>query len=41
LENGKDIQETDKLLVELDALEWLHGQIAVFTLEDKKEAVGF
>jgi hypothetical protein len=32
LKNSKDIQETDKLLVELEALKWLQAQIAVFTL---------
>jgi hypothetical protein len=40
LKNSKDIEETDRLLTELDALEWLQAQIAVFTLEDKGEAVG-
>jgi hypothetical protein len=40
LKNGKDIQETDRLLAELDALEWLQGQIAVFTLESR-EPVGY
>lgn len=29
LNNSKDIQETDRLLAEFDALEWLQGQIAV------------
>jgi hypothetical protein len=29
LKNSKDIQETDRLLAEFDALEWLQGQIAV------------
>ena len=28
LKNSKDIQETDRLLAELDALEWVQGQIA-------------
>jgi hypothetical protein len=32
LKNSKDIQETDRLLVELEALKWLQAQIAVFTL---------
>ncbi len=32
LKNSKDIQETDRLLAELEALEWLQAQIAVFTL---------
>lgn len=40
LKNSKDIRETDRLLAELEALEWLQAQIAVFTLEDKGEAVG-
>jgi hypothetical protein len=40
LKNSKDIQETDRLLAELDALEWLQAQISIFTLEDKGEAVG-
>ena len=29
LNNSKDIQETDRLLAEFDALEWLQWQIAV------------
>ena len=29
LNSSKDIQETDRLLAEFDALEWLQGQIAV------------
>ena len=29
LKNSKDIQETDRLLAEFDALEWLQWQIAV------------
>ncbi len=41
LKNSKDIQETDRLLAELEALEWLQAQIVVFTLEDKSEAVGY
>lgn len=41
MKNNKDMQETDRLLAELDALEWLQGQIAVFTLEDNSEAVEF
>ena len=36
LKNSKDIQETDRLLVELDALEWLQAQIVVFTLDNNK-----
>ena len=38
LKNSKDIQEIDRLLAELDALEWLQAQIAVnssiYTLEE-------
>jgi hypothetical protein len=30
LKNSKDIQETDRLLAELEALEWLQAQMAVF-----------
>ncbi|MDQ4101301.1 MAG: hypothetical protein M3115_03835 [Thermoproteota archaeon] len=29
---SKDIQETERLLAEIDALEWLHAQIVVMTL---------
>lgn len=32
LRNSKDIQETDRLLAEIDALEWLQAQIVVLTL---------
>jgi hypothetical protein len=39
LKNGKDIKETDRLLTELEALEWLQAQIVVFTL-DNREAIG-
>jgi hypothetical protein len=39
LKNSKDIQETDRLLAELEALEWLQAQMAVFTL-DNNEAIG-
>ena len=39
LKNSKDIKETDRLLAELDALEWLQAQIVVFTL-DNNEAIG-
>jgi hypothetical protein len=28
--NSKDIEETDRLLAELDALEWLQGQMTMF-----------
>jgi hypothetical protein len=31
LKNSKDIKETDRLLAELEALEWLQAQIVVFT----------
>jgi hypothetical protein len=41
LKNSNDIQETDRLLTELEALEGLQAQIVVFTLEDKSEAVGY
>ena len=41
LKNSKDIHESDRLFAELDALEWLQRQIAVYTLDDNKEtAVG-
>ena len=39
LKNSKDIKETDRLLAELDTLEWLKAQIVVFTL-DNNEAIG-
>jgi hypothetical protein len=39
LKNSKDIQETDRLLAELEALEWLQAQIVVFTL-DNSEVIG-
>jgi hypothetical protein len=39
LKNSKDIQETDRLLAELEALEWLQAQIVVF-IRGKSEAVG-
>ncbi len=32
LKNSKDIQETERLLAEIDALEWLQAQIVVMTL---------
>jgi hypothetical protein len=38
LKNSKDIQELDRLLAELEALEWLQSQIAVlYTLEELEE----
>lgn len=39
LKNSKDIQEIDRLLAELEALEWLQDQIAVFSHGDNNEAV--
>jgi hypothetical protein len=36
LKNSKDIKETDRLLAELEALEWLQAQIVVFTLKNRK-----
>jgi regulatory protein YycI of two-component signal transduction system YycFG len=39
LKNSKDIKETDRLLAEIDALEWLQAQIVVLTLGNNK-AVG-
>jgi hypothetical protein len=39
LKNSKDIHESEKLFAELEALEWLQAQIAVFTL-DNSEAIG-
>ena len=38
LKNSKDIQGTDRLLAELEALEWLLAQIVVFTVRDSSEA---
>lgn len=32
LKNSKDIQETERLLAEIEALEWLQVQIVVLTL---------
>jgi hypothetical protein len=47
LKNSKDIQETERLLVEIDALEWLEAQIVVLSLgissnnnNDPKAALG-
>ena len=38
LKNSKDIQEIDRLLAEIDALEWLQAQIAVlYILEELEE----
>ncbi len=38
LKNSKGIQETDRLLAELEALEWLQAQLAIFT-PDNGEAI--
>jgi outer membrane PBP1 activator LpoA protein len=38
LKNSEDIQETDRFLAELEALEWLQAQIVVFTLDNKDTA---
>lgn len=38
LKNSKDVKETDRLLAELDALEWLQAQVVIFTL-DSREAI--
>jgi hypothetical protein len=40
LKNSKDIKEMDRLLAELEALEWLQAQIGVFTLGNR-EAMGY
>jgi hypothetical protein len=32
LKNSKDVEETERLLAEIDALEWLRAQIVVLTL---------
>jgi hypothetical protein len=32
LKNSKDIDETERLLAEIDALDWLQAQIVVLTL---------
>jgi hypothetical protein len=37
--NNKDVREIDRLLAELEALEWLQGQIAMFSHGDNNEAV--
>ncbi|MFL6487976.1 MAG: hypothetical protein ACJ71D_14865 [Nitrososphaera sp.] len=39
LKISKDIKEMDRLLAEIEALEWLQAQIVVFTLGNS-EAVG-
>jgi hypothetical protein len=38
LKNSKDVHESDRLFAELDGLEWLQRQIAVYTLEEKEGA---
>ena len=38
LKNSEDIQETDRFLAELEALEWLQAQIVVLTLDNKDTA---
>jgi hypothetical protein len=38
LNNSKDVHGSDRLFAELDGLEWLQRQIAVYTLEDKEGA---
>ena len=40
LKNTKDIKEMDRLLAELEALEWLQAQIGVSTLGNR-EAMGY
>ena len=37
LKNSKDIREIERLFAELEALEWLQGQIAVFSHGDNNE----
>ncbi|MDQ3967414.1 MAG: hypothetical protein M3275_03350 [Thermoproteota archaeon] len=34
LKNSKDVHESDRLFIELDALEWFQRQIAVYALVD-------
>ena len=41
LKNSKDIQEADKLLAELEGLEWLRAQITVVFNIDNAEAVEY
>ncbi|HEV3433203.1 MAG TPA: hypothetical protein VG098_04355, partial [Nitrososphaera sp.] len=36
LKNSKDVQETDRLLAKLEALEWLQVQVVVFTLDNRE-----
>jgi hypothetical protein len=35
LKNSKDVHESDGLFAELDGLEWLERQIAVYILQEK------
>ncbi len=37
LKNSKDVHESDRLFAELDGLEWLEAQIAVFSLDNNEE----
>lgn len=37
LKNCKNVHESDRLFAELDGLEWLQRQIAVYTLVEDKE----
>ena len=39
LKNSKDIREIERLFAELEALEWLQGQIAAFSHGDNNETV--
>jgi hypothetical protein len=36
LKNSRDVQETDRLLAKLEALEWLRVQVVVFTLDNRE-----
>jgi hypothetical protein len=38
LKNSKDVHESDRLFAELDGLEWLQRQIALYTLDDEEGA---
>jgi hypothetical protein len=39
LKKSKDVHESDRLLAELDGLEWLQRQIAVYTLERRRKVL--
>jgi ABC-type Mn2+/Zn2+ transport system ATPase subunit len=39
LKNSKDVQEIERILAELEALEWLQSQIAVFSHGDNNKIV--